>query len=105
MAKNTQNKSSSLKYSNQVKDIYVDKLSKFSIGTMVSKLEFTVIREIENTNEVEVNLIVNIPTGNLIGAINQMQAQTSNLKVRKDLVAELKNYINFLESSENSEEE
>lgn len=97
MAKNTQSKSRSLKYSNQVQDVFVDRLSRFSIGTMSSKLEFSIFRDIENTDEAEINLVVNIPTGNLISAIKQIYSQTNDPKVRKELADDLKNYITFLE--------
>ncbi|MDK1671248.1 hypothetical protein QOK77_11840 [Moraxella osloensis] len=98
MAKTTQLKKKNIEYSPQVQVLYTDTLVRFSLGTMVSKMEFATIREDKNDDLLEVNVVIQLPTGNLVGIVSQMYEQINDKNVRKSMIEDLKNYIEFLDT-------
>ena len=98
MAKTTQLKKKNIEYSPQVQVLYTDTLVRFSLGTMVSKMEFATIREDKNDDLLELNVVIQLPTGNLVGIVSQMYEQINDKNVRKSMIEDLKNYIEFLDT-------
>ncbi|HAV4140215.1 TPA: hypothetical protein JIN62_003825, partial [Acinetobacter baumannii] len=89
-------KKSNIVFSGNHQTNYCEHLIRFSLGPVVSKLDFGLLNDIQDQSKAEITNSIVIPTENLIDVIPLIVAQLENPSVKKGLLKKLDDIKNSL---------
>ena len=81
-------KEKKIQYSKNHQVIFADHLVRFGIGPLVSKLDFGVIDDLDQS-KVEISRTITLPTNHLFDIVQKMHDQINQDVVKKDVVKKL----------------
>lgn len=88
---------SELKFSNNHQTIYCDHLFRFSLGPIVSKLDFGMLTQREEEEKPEITTTLIIPTPHLLDVLPLITSQSQDPKVKDELHSKLKVLLSSFE--------